>query len=114
MGMMRETTATRLFTTPGACHYGSPDKDPAVRLRAVTDAGRLAVPFTTGILVGIGENRTERAESLLALAGLAREFGHLQEVIVQNFRAKRRGAGVPGRGRAVAGLGHGRDRKSGV
>src|SRR5699024_4050784 len=88
MGMMLETTATRLFTTPGACHHGSPDKDPAVRLRTLTDAGRLAVPFTTGILVGIGENRTERAESLLALAGLAREFGHLQEVIVQNFRAK--------------------------
>lgn len=88
MGMMLETTATRLFTTPGACHHGSPDKDPEVRLRTLTDAGRLAVPFTTGILVGIGENRTERAESLLALAGLSREFGHLQEVIVQNFRAK--------------------------
>lgn len=88
MGMMLETTSTRLFTTPGECHYGSPDKDPAVRLRTLTDAGRLAVPFTTGVLVGIGENRTERAESLLALAGQAREFGHLQEVIVQNFRAK--------------------------
>ena len=88
MGMMLETTATRLFTTPGQCHHGSPDKDPAVRLRTLTDAGRLAVPFTSGILVGIGENRAERAESLLALAGLAREFGHLQEVIVQNFRAK--------------------------
>lgn len=88
MGMMLETTATRLFTTPGECHHGSPDKDPAVRLRTLTDAGRLAVPFTSGILVGIGENRTERADSLLALAGLAREFGHLQEVIVQNFRAK--------------------------
>ncbi len=88
MGMMLETTATRLFTTPGACHYGSPDKDPAVRLRTLTDAGRLAVPFTSGVLVGIGENRTERAESLLALAGLAREYGHLQEIIVQNFRAK--------------------------
>ena len=88
MGMMLETTATRLFTTPGEAHFGSPDKDPAVRLRTLTDAGRLAVPFTTGILVGIGENRTERAESLLALAALDREFGHLQEVIVQNFRAK--------------------------
>ncbi|MGX1856714.1 bifunctional FO biosynthesis protein CofGH [Dietzia sp. NPDC055340] len=88
MGMMLETTATRLFTTPGEAHYGSPDKDPAVRLRTLTDAGRLAVPFTSGILVGIGENRTERAESLLALAALDREFGHLQEVIVQNFRAK--------------------------
>ena len=88
MGMMLETTATRLFTERGNCHHGSPDKDPAVRLRTLTDAGRLAVPFTSGLLVGIGENRTERAESLLALAGLAREFGHLQEVIVQNFRAK--------------------------
>ena len=88
MGMMLETTATRLFTTPGACHHGSPDKDPAVRLRTLTDAGRHAVPFTSGILVGIGETRTERAESLLALAGLAREYGHLQELIVQNFRAK--------------------------
>jgi len=88
MGMMLETTSTRLFTEPGGPHHGSPDKDPAVRLRTLTDAGRLAVPFTSGVLVGIGETRAERAESLLALAGLAREFGHLQEVIVQNFRAK--------------------------
>ena len=56
MGMMLETTATRLFTDKGECHYGSPDKDPAVRLRTLTDAGRLNIPFTTGILVGIGEN----------------------------------------------------------
>ncbi len=54
MGMMLETTATRLFTDKGECHYGSPDKDPAVRLRTLTDAGRLNIPFTTGILVGIG------------------------------------------------------------
>src|SRR3954468_23560325 len=66
MGMMLETTATRLFTDRGECHYGSPDKDPAVRLRALTDAGRLSVPFTTGILVGIGETVRERAESIMA------------------------------------------------
>lgn len=88
MGMMIETTARRLFTEPGAPHYGSPDKDPEVRLRVLTDAGRLNIPFTTGILVGIGETRTERAESLFAIRASAREFGAVQEVIVQNFRAK--------------------------
>ncbi|APA95965.1 FO synthase [Nocardia seriolae] len=88
MGMMLETTATRLFTEPGAAHYVSPDKDPAVRLRALTDAGRLSVPFTTGILVGIGENLTERAESILAIRKVHKAFGHVQEVIVQNFLAK--------------------------
>ncbi|MDR1998979.1 MAG: bifunctional FO biosynthesis protein CofGH [Frankiaceae bacterium] len=88
MGMMLETTAQRLFSVPGAVHYGSPDKDPRVRLRVLQDAGRLAIPFTTGILVGIGETRVERAESILALRGIAREFGSIQEVIVQNFRAK--------------------------
>ncbi|APE36731.1 7,8-didemethyl-8-hydroxy-5-deazariboflavin synthase [Nocardia mangyaensis] len=88
MGMMLETTATRLFTEKGQCHYGSPDKDPAVRLRAITDAGRLSVPYTTGILVGIGETLTERAESIMAIRKQHREFGHIQEVIVQNFRAK--------------------------
>ena len=69
MGMMLETTATRLWSEPGGPHYGSPDKEPAVRLRALTDAGRVGVPFTTGILIGIGENRTERAESLFAIRG---------------------------------------------
>ena len=88
MGMMLETTSTRLFTTPGAAHYGSPDKDPAVRLRVIEDAGRLAIPFTTGILIGIGETHAERAESLFALRALARQYGHVQEVIVQNFVAK--------------------------
>lgn len=88
MGMMLETSARRLFTEPGQPHYGSPDKDPEVRLRCLTDAGRVAVPFTTGILVGIGETPTERAQSLLDIARLSREFGHIQEVIVQNFRAK--------------------------
>ncbi|MFC7448567.1 bifunctional FO biosynthesis protein CofGH [Rhodococcus daqingensis] len=88
MGMMLETTSTRLFTEKGECHYGSPDKDPAVRLRTLTDAGRLSVPFTTGILVGIGETMTERAESILAIRKSHKAFGHIQEVIVQNFLAK--------------------------
>src|SRR5215475_11835620 len=88
MGMMLETTATRLFTDRGGPHYGSPDKDPAVRLRVLEDAGRCAVPFTTGILIGIGETRAERAESLFAIRQIAREYGGIQEVIVQNFRAK--------------------------
>ncbi|PND51749.1 bifunctional FO biosynthesis protein CofGH [Rhodococcus sp. ENV425] len=88
MGMMLETTSTRLFTEQGECHYGSPDKDPAVRLRVLTDAGRLSVPFTTGILVGIGETLTERAESIAAIRKQHKAFGHIQEVIVQNFRAK--------------------------
>jgi FO synthase len=92
MGLMLETSAERLFSTPGLAHHGSPDKDPAVRLRTLEDAGRLNIPFTTGILVGIGETARERAESLFALRGQARSYGHLQEVIVQNFRAKPRTA----------------------
>ncbi|OSY41102.1 FO synthase subunit 1 /FO synthase subunit 2 [Pseudonocardia autotrophica] len=87
MGMMLETTSQRLFEKGGP-HFGSPDKEPAVRLRALTDAGRVGIPFTTGILIGIGENRTERAESLFAIRSTARAHGHVQEVIVQNFRAK--------------------------
>ncbi|HVE23747.1 MAG TPA: bifunctional FO biosynthesis protein CofGH, partial [Sporichthya sp.] len=88
MGMMLETTATRLFTEPGGAHYGSPDKDPAVRLRVLEDAGRLNVPFTTGLLIGIGETLEERADSLFALRSVARAYGGVQEVIIQNFRAK--------------------------
>jgi FO synthase len=88
MGMMLETTSRRLFEQPGQAHYGSPDKDPAVRLRVLDDAGRLTIPFTTGILVGIGETREERAESIYAIRRTAREYGAIQEVIVQNFRAK--------------------------
>jgi FO synthase len=88
MGMMLETTATRLWSEPGGVHHGSPDKEPAVRLRVLEDAGRHAIPFTTGILVGIGEDERERAESLFAIRASAREHGHVQEVIVQNFRAK--------------------------
>jgi FO synthase len=88
MGMMLETTATRLFSEPGGPHFGSPDKDPAVRLRVLDDAGRVGVPFTTGILIGIGETRSERVDSLFAIRRAFREYGHLQEVIIQNFRAK--------------------------
>ena len=88
MGLMLETTSRRLYETPGAPHFGSPDKDPDVRLRVLADAGRLGVPFTTGLLIGIGETLTERAESLLALRSVERRFHGLQEVIIQNFRAK--------------------------
>ena len=88
MGMMLETTSRRLFETKGEAHYGSPDKDPVVRLRTLTDAGRLSIPFTTGLLVGIGETLIERAETIHAIRKLHKEFGHVQEVIVQNFRAK--------------------------
>ncbi|MCW1960401.1 MAG: bifunctional FO biosynthesis protein CofGH [Mycobacterium sp.] len=92
MGMMLETTSRRLFETRGLAHYGSPDKDPAVRLRTLTDAGRLSIPFTTGLLVGIGETLDERADTLHAIRKVHKEFGHVQEVIVQNFRAKDRTA----------------------
>src|SRR6266478_4487736 len=88
MGMMLETTAARLFTERGGPHYGSPDKDPAVRLRVLEDAGRSAVPFTTGILIGIGETLAERADSIFAIRRVAQEYGGIQEVIVQSFRAK--------------------------
>jgi FO synthase len=88
MGMMLETTSTRLFTERGGPHFGSPDKDPAVRLRVLQDAGRSSVPFTTGILIGIGETLAERADSIFAIRQVAREYGGIQEVIVQNFRAK--------------------------
>jgi len=88
MGMMLETTAERLFTDKGAPHFGSPDKDPKVRLRVLEDAGRSNVPFTTGILIGIGETLAERADSIFAIRQVAREYRGIQEVIVQNFRAK--------------------------
>ncbi len=88
MGMMLETTATRLWSEPGGPHYGSPDKEPAVRLRVLDDAGRVGVPFTTGILIGIGETLAERIDAIFAIRRTQREYGHLQEVIVQNFRAK--------------------------
>ena len=88
MGMMLETTSSRLYETRGGPHFGSPDKDPKVRLRVLEDAGRSNVPFTTGILIGIGETIEERADSIFAIRRVAREYNGIQEVIVQNFRAK--------------------------
>src|SRR2546425_10982617 len=87
MGMMLETASERL-SQKGGPHFGSPDKVPAIRLRTIQDAGRLSIPFTTGILVGIGETLRERAESLLAIRDLHRKYHHVQEFIVQNFKAK--------------------------
>jgi FO synthase len=87
MGLMLETASDRLGAKGGP-HQGSPDKDPAVRLRTIEDAGRANVPFTSGILIGIGETRAERIEALLAIRALGERYGHVQEVIVQNFRAK--------------------------
>ncbi|MET8117357.1 bifunctional FO biosynthesis protein CofGH [Streptomyces prasinus] len=88
MGMMLETTATRLWSEPGGPHHGSPDKEPAVRLRVLEDAGRSSVPFTSGVLIGIGETYEERAESLFALRKVSRAHHGIQELIIQNFRAK--------------------------
>ncbi|QHA05318.1 bifunctional FO biosynthesis protein CofGH [Streptomyces broussonetiae] len=88
MGMMLETTATRLWSEPGGPHFGSPDKEPAVRLRVLEDAGRSSVPFTSGLLIGIGETYEERAESLFALRKVSRAYHGIQELIIQNFRAK--------------------------
>lgn len=92
MGMMLETTSRRLFETRGLAHFGSPDKDPELRLRVLEDAGRSAIPFTTGLLLGIGETYAERVEGLFAIRATARRHGHVQEVIIQNFRAKPRTA----------------------
>ena len=87
MGIMLESASERL-TEKGMPHFGSPDKDPAVRLQTLDDAGIAKIPFTTGILIGIGETRLERIESLLAIRRLHERHGHIQEIIVQNFRAK--------------------------
>ena len=87
MGIMLESTSERLLAK-GESHFNSPDKDPAVRLATIEDAGRLSVPFTSGLLIGIGETLPERIDTLLALRDAQRRYGHLQEVIVQNFRAK--------------------------
>lgn len=86
-GIMLESVSRRL-TERGGAHYGSPDKRPAVRLETIRLAGELKVPFTSGILIGIGETRLERIEALLALRTLHQRYGHIQEIIVQNFRAK--------------------------
>jgi FO synthase len=95
MGIMLESVSPRLFARGGP-HFGSPDKEPARRLRAIADAGEAAVPLTSGILIGIGETREERIESLLALRELHQRYGHIQEIIIQNF--------VPKPGTKMAGL----------
>jgi FO synthase len=87
MGLMLETTNAGLMQH-GASHDNAPDKDPARRLRVIDDAGRLGVPFTTGVLIGIGESLEDRVDTLLAIGDLHQRYGHIQEVIVQNFRAK--------------------------
>jgi len=87
MGLMLENVSPRLRARGGP-HHAAPDKDPAVRLRTIADAGALEIPFTTGILIGIGETLEERVDSLLAIRDLHDRHGHIQEVIVQNFRAK--------------------------
>jgi FO synthase len=86
-GIMLESLSARLCE-PGGVHFGSPDKRPGIRLETAHLAGELCVPFTTGILIGIGETRGERLEALVAIRDMHRRFGHIQEVIVQNFRAK--------------------------
>jgi FO synthase len=87
MGVMLESAAERLCERGGP-HFGSPDKEPAVRLATIAAAGEERVPFTTGVLIGIGETRAERLEALQAIRELGDRYGHVQEVIVQNFRAK--------------------------
>ena len=87
MGLMLESVSERLCLKGGP-HYGSPDKAPAARLATIAEAGRQRVPFTTGILVGIGETRAERIDSLLAIRALHERYGHIQEVIIQNFLPK--------------------------
>jgi 7,8-didemethyl-8-hydroxy-5-deazariboflavin synthase CofG subunit len=87
MGIMLESVSERLLA-PGATHDDAPDKRPALRLKTIENAGKLQIPFTTGILIGIGETREERVDSLLAIRRLHEEYGHIQEVIIQNFRTK--------------------------
>jgi FO synthase len=91
MGLMLETTNEALLAT-GAAHDNAPDKLPSKRLRTIEDAGKQGVPFTTGILIGIGESARDRVDALLAIRNLHDRYGHIQEVIVQNFRAK---PGIP-------------------
>jgi FO synthase len=87
LGLMLETTSAALLR-PGAAHDNAPDKVPTRRLRTVEEAGKLGIPFTTGLLIGIGETPEDRVDTLLAIGALHRRYGHIQEVIVQNFRAK--------------------------
>lgn len=96
LGLMLENISPRL-RQKGMAHFSAPDKDPAVRVRMLREAGELEIPFTTGILIGIGETLEERVDSLIAIREMHRAYGHIQEVIVQNFRAKpdTRMAGAP-------------------
>jgi FO synthase len=87
MGLMLETASDRL-SEKGGPHFGSPDKRPSARIAAIEAAGRAKVPFTTGLLIGIGETRRERIEALIVIRDLHTRYGHIQEVIIQNFRAK--------------------------
>lgn len=87
MGLMLESTSERLLLSGGA-HDNAPDKRPKVRLRTLDQAGKLRIPFTTGILIGIGENWQERIDALFAIRAMHERYGHIQEVIIQNFRAK--------------------------
>jgi FO synthase len=87
MGLMLESTSQRLYAAAGP-HEFAPSKRPRVRLRTTEIAGELRIPFTSGILIGIGETRKERIDSLLAIRSLHQAYGHIQEVIIQNFRAK--------------------------
>jgi FO synthase len=89
MGIMLETVSERLLAR-GMAHDRAPDKVPARRLRTIALAGKLGIPFTTGLLIGIGETRRERVDTLVAIRDLHEKHGHIQEVIVQNFRAKPR------------------------
>jgi FO synthase len=87
MGLMLESTSARLML-PGGAHDNAPDKKPSLRLRTIAEAGKLRIPFTTGILIGIGETWEDRIDSLFAIRELSDRYGHIQEVIVQNFRPK--------------------------
>jgi FO synthase len=87
IGLMLETTNERLLQ-PGQAHDNAPDKVPQKRLKTIEDAGKLGIPFTTGLLIGIGETPEDRVDTLLAIGDLHRRYGHIQEVIVQNFRTK--------------------------
>ena len=87
MGLMLETTNASLLA-PGAAHDNAPDKLPVKRLRTIEDAGKQHVPFTTGLLIGIGESLEDRVDTLIAIRDLHEKYGHIQEVIVQNFRSK--------------------------
>lgn len=91
MGLMLETTSRRLLGK-GMAHDNAPDKDPSVRLKTIENAGKLRIPFTTGMLMGIGETFAERVDTLYAIRDLQERYGHIQEVIIQNFRAK---PGIP-------------------